>query len=298
MKETLKSQLAVFLLKFVALLPQAIVRCLAKMMSFILWYSNSSVRKITEVNIGLCFKQHSPQERRILAKQSVKHTVLTGLEMPSFFLQSAEVSLANISKITHQHLVNDAMAKGHGIIIIAPHLGNWEYLGQHLAASYTVTNLYKPAKIKAIDDIIMAGRSKNGATLVPTNKRGVMALLKALKRGEVIGVLPDQIPDDDNGTVYAPLFDDEAATMTLISNFIQRTDAKAFAAFAKRLDDGSFEIVYQEVDSSLYAQDIETSVAGLNKTVENLVLEAPEQYQWEYKRFKKGREGSRRALYR
>ena len=297
MKDTLKSKLAVCLLKLAALLPQAVIHLLARLITFMLWHTKSATRRITQVNIKQCFPHKSAADCQSLAYESIKHTALTGLEMPSVLIRPPSESVAKISQVSNQNLIDEAMAEGNGVIIIAPHLGNWEYLGQHLAHYYPITNLYKPSKIKAIDDIIIKGRKSNGSNLMPTNKRGVMGLLKALKRGEMIGILPDQIPEEANGTVFAPFFAENAATMTLISNFIQRTQAKAFAAFAKRLEDGSFEIVYQAVDAALYDENLQSSVNALNRTIEKLVMAAPAQYQWEYKRFKKGENGSRRAMY-
>lgn len=294
MKERLKSALAVMYLRLFARLPLSLLRIIARISGWLMWQTNGVSRRVTEINLKLCFPTMPEAEREALAKASLLETARAAAEIPHSMLRPGAESFNRISKVTNKALVDEAMAAGKGVIVIAPHLGNWEYLGRYLEHYYPITNLYKPAKYPALDEIIKQGRCNNGAKLMPTNKKGVLGLLKCLKNGEMTGILPDQIPDSDNGTIYAPFFGEPAATMSLLSNFIQRTGAKAVGALAKRLADGSFEVIFIEADNALYAEDVAISVAGLNKTIEQLVLSAPAQYQWEYKRFRKGPEGKRK----
>lgn len=293
MKDRFKSILAVFLVRFLARMPFSVLRALAFFIAKILWLTNSQSRRVTEINLAICFPSKDTVERELLAWQSLLETCRTATEIPATLLNPGKQSLEKISTVSGKALVDDAIKSGHGVIIIAPHLGNWEYLGLHLADNFPLTNLYKPAKIAAIDTLVKEGRLSNGYQLMPTNKKGVMGLLKVLKKGEVTGILPDQIPEQDNSTVFAPFFNEPAASMTLVSNFIKRTGSIAIGGMAKRLEDGTFEVIYLPADEDIYSEDLRTSVTGLNKTIEKLVLQAPAQYQWEYKRFRKGPEGKR-----
>lgn len=293
MKDRFKSALAVFLVRLLACMPVGLLRGLAFCVAKILWLMRSQTRRVTEVNIAICFPGKDKAERDLLARQSLLETCRTGTEIPGALLNPRAESLARIRSVTGEALVEKAIDAGKGVIIIAPHIGNWEYLGLHLAKHFPLTNLYKPVKIAAIDELVMAGRLSNGYQLMPTNKKGVMGLLKVLKKGELTGILPDQIPEQAHSTVFAPFFNEPAASMTLVSNFIKRTGAIAIGGMAKRLADGSFEIVYLPAHEDIYSQELKTSVTGLNKTIEALVLQAPAQYQWEYKRFRKGPEGKR-----
>lgn len=295
MKQKLKSALAVFSLYFIAALPAFVLKGMAHIVAWLLWKTNSQSKRITEVNLKLCFAAMSEHDLQQMVKASLLETTKTALEMPACMLKP-EQNKKRISKVSNRDLVEEAISKGRGVIIIAPHIGNWEFLGEDLAQHFPITNLYKPSKIPAINTIIKAGRRVNGSKLEPTNKKGVFNLLKNLKKGELIGILPDQIPDSDNGTVFSPFFGQSAATMTLIANFLKRTQAAAIVAMAKRLEDGTFEVIYLDVDKGIYAEDLQVSVDALNRTVEKMVLLAPAQYQWEYKRFKKGAEG-RRDIY-
>ena len=146
--------------------------------------------------------------------------------------------------------------------------------------------MYQPPKIAAVDRLLKETRSRSGVSLAPTNRRGVAQLLKALQQGELVGILPDQVPGPEGG-VYGEFFGHTAFTMTLVSKLLQRTDARVFCGFAKRLEWGrGFELVMEEANAAIYAQSLDESVQALNHSVESLVEKAVSQYQWEYKRFR------------
>ena len=110
-------------------------------------------------------------------------------------------------------------------------------------------------------------------------------MLTALRAGEVVSMMPDQEPPDARGK-FAPFFGEPALTMTLATNLIQRTGAKAICAYCKRVGGGNYEIVFRPADEDIYSPDCGTALAAMNKSIERCVLDCPEQYQWAYKRFK------------
>jgi len=131
---------------------------------------------------------------------------------------------------------------------------------------------------------------RSGAILAPTNRKGVAMLVSALQKGEMIGVLPDQVPNRGEGGVIAPFFQAPANTMTLASKLASKNkeQAKVFCGFAMRLPQGKgFKVIIKPADTAIYGSDLIESASALNRSVENCVNEARSQYQWEYKRFKK-----------
>ena len=114
-----------------------------------------------------------------------------------------------------------------------------------------------------------------------------------MKRGEVVGILPDQVPPIEGGK-FSPFFGEPALTMTLVSKLVQRTPAKVFCGIAKRLPNGiGYKVVVEEAMSGIYSKNVEKSLAALNETIEKSILTTVEQYSWEYKRFRKTLDGSR-----
>lgn len=185
-------------------------------------------------------------------------------------------------------------AKGNeGIILLAPHLSNWEIFGVYASQNIASTFMYQPPKLPALDRLLQRTRSRGGIKLAPTDRKGVSMVLKALQHGELVGVLPDQVPNDEGGE-FATFFGEQALTMTLVSKLAARSNAKVFCGFVVRLPKGNgFKLLIREADKAIYDEDLLVSVQGLNKTVEKCVLMAVEQYQWEYKRFRKRPDGQK-----
>jgi KDO2-lipid IV(A) lauroyltransferase len=281
-----KSTLAVTALRLVGALPLSVARRLGALMGTIAYYGNGRGTRITRENLALCLPHLDAQTRERMTRASLQETGKVATEVCVIWRNNDLPVQGYIRRIQGEELATQPLAEGKGLLILAPHLGNWEVLGLHLASLGKVTNLYQPPKLAGLDEVIRKGREKSGAHLVPTNAKGVAALLKNLKAGGICGILPDQNPNDDSSGDFAPFFGHPAFTMTLVHKLIQRTGCVAVFAFAKRLDDG-FELIYRCAPDDIYSDDQQTSLAALNRGVEQLVLEAPEQYQWEYKRFKK-----------
>jgi KDO2-lipid IV(A) lauroyltransferase len=282
----LKSTLAVFVLRLVGRLPLPAARRLGCALGQLTYYLNSRSTKVTRENLSLCLPHLSERDREQLVKYSLRETGQVATEMCVILNGSHKPVQSYIRHIEGEALARQALEKGKGLLILAPHLGNWEVLGLHLASLGEVVNLYQPPKLPGLEKVIREGREKSGAQLVPTNAKGVAALLKNLKNNGISGILPDQNPNDDSSGVFAPFFGHSAFTMTLVHKLIQRTGCTAVFAFAKRVEDG-FDLIYREAPAEIYSDDPNTSLTALNLGVERLVMEAPEQYQWEYKRFKK-----------
>jgi KDO2-lipid IV(A) lauroyltransferase len=271
-------------LQLAATLPRGMRAALAQLGGALLWLTGSRSRKTTETNLALCFPNLSAAERQSLAKQSLIETVRLGLEMGPAWLWSADRSLAMIDHVEGREHMEAARAAGRGIVILAPHIGNWELLGLWLGRHYQAINLYQPPKSPLLDKLIHDARSRSGAQLVPTDKKGVATLLKGLKNGGVTGILPDQEPETSGG-VFAPFFGVPALTATLAANLARKTNAVVLAAYVKRTADG-YVLVIDPVDESVVDGDEVIAATAVNRAVENCVKAAPAQYQWEYKRFK------------
>ena len=157
--------------------------------------------------------------------------------------------------------------------------------------------LYQPPGLIELDDFILGARERVGTKVFPTDRRGVLAMFKALREGEVVGILPDMEPPEEAGA-YATFFGNQALSMTLVSKLAQKTGATVMCVYAKRLPAGKgFEAVFKEADPGIYSADLATSVAALNRSVELCVKDVPEQYQWEYKRFKTKPGGEGTGIY-
>ena len=243
-------------------------------------------RRTVEANLACCFPEQSAVQQRRLALCSLQASTTALLEMGAIWHWSCEKNIQLIVDVRGQALLDLALAKKRGVILLTPHIGNWELVGYYAAQQARVTSLYAPSKIPELDRLMYEGRIRNGSTLVPTNTAGVRSLLKALKAGEVVIILPDQVPEEGAG-LFAPFFGRPAYTMTLLTSLAQRTGAEVLCCYAlRRADRRGFDVVVTAADPAIAAADEQQAVNALNRSVENCVLACPEQYQWEYKRFR------------
>jgi len=277
-----------------SILPFFVLRKLGAALGLILWWANGRNRKITEINLALCFPNKTVLERRTLARQSIIESTKTLFEVVAIWRSPLKKNQALIKKVTGFDCLDEARKKKCGVMILAPHLGNWELVGMFCAQLGPFTAMYAPAKIDALDKIMFAGRQQFGCKLAPTNTQGVKTLLKALRAGEGVGILPDQVPEPEGG-LFAPFFGQPAFTMTLIANLAARTGATVICGYAKRLhDETGFEICLRPAGDKIASENLHEAVEALNQSVEACVRDCPEQYQWEYKRFKKRPAGQTR----
>lgn len=289
-----KDRAMISLLNLLAKLPPAFNRGLGAFIGDCLWFSHSRSRKVTEKNLLLCLPELQPAQRKELGRRSLREFGKSITEMGAVWLWPVDRVLELIHAANGLDLLEENEHQ-HGTIVLSPHLGNWEILGLFLAQQRKpLTVLYQPPRSAALGELIQRARTRNGVRLAPTDRRGVMAVFKALRRGEYVGILPDQVPERESG-VFAPFFGVPALTMTLVNSLLHKTGARAICGYAKRLPAGGFEIFFEPVEAALYGEDMASSTAALNRSVENAVRKLPDQYQWEYKRFKKRPAGEQRV---
>lgn len=243
-------------------------------------------------NISLCFKESSVQEHDALLRAHLVEFGKCVCEVPMIWKITPEVLKKVVVETQGEQDLKQALNTGHGVVIAAPHLGAWELVGLYCSQLAPMTSLYRPPQLDALDDPIRRARERFGARLVPTDKRGVRALLDALDRGEIIGILPDQDPGRDNG-VFVPFFGLQANSMTLLTRLVARKQAAVFVTFAERLQNAQgYRLHFRRLESGQH-DSIEEGVAALNKAIEAAIRLAPAQYLWTYKRFKTRPPGER-----
>lgn len=264
----------------------------------ILWKFSKDSRRITRCNLALCFPELTDAAREKLAHASILETTRFACELGRIWLRPVDEVLASVIAVSGQQFLEQALARGKGVIVLAPHLGNWELCGLHLDRCAQTTYLYRPPKLAGFEDAMVSYRARAGAQLAPTSRKGIAMLVKALERGEIVGILPDQEPAQDSG-VFAPFFGVPALTMTLVAKLASRTEAAVVVMYAERLPAGKgFAIRIAEAESAVAAADSGQAAAALNRAVERCVREVPSQYQWEYRRFKHQPDNTKNALYR
>ncbi len=286
MVRPLRASLLKLSLRFFSLLPLRVAHAAGALIGGWAALSSNKLRHITRINVDLCFPEWDERDRARLVRRSLVETGKTFTETGALWLRDKSRVLSLITQVSGEHLVKDALAQGKGMILAVPHLGAWEAVGLYCSAHYPITSLYRPPRMRELDGMIRQARQRLGATLVPTDAGGIRALYKALEKGEMMGVLPDQEPSAGNG-IFAPFFGVPACTMVLLSRLAMKTKAPVVLAYAERLPHGAgYHLHFLPTPRAINEGPLEESVRCLNTAVEECVRALPEQYQWSYKRFR------------
>ncbi|WP_342051880.1 MULTISPECIES: lysophospholipid acyltransferase family protein [unclassified Cupriavidus] len=183
--------------------------------------------------------------------------------------------------------IGKLQAAGKGVIILTPHLGCFEVLPQSFAGNRPVTALFKPPHQPWLREFVERMRTRHNLAMAPATPRGVRMLVKALRRGEAVGILPDQVPSGGEGT-WAPFFGKPAYTMTLVQRLQQLTGAPIVIVAAERLPRGAGYRGHLRIlrEGGLLPEDASAAAAVINAGIEDLIAVMPTQYLWGYNRFK------------
>ena len=274
-----------------------IAACIAR-----LWIAtNARESRVALRNLELAFPNMAPGERVALRGRILVSTARQLLETLRFWTRPHAENLALVRSCEGEALFEAAIASGRGVIVAAPHHGNWELLNQWLAARTPISILYAPPESRVGEGFLRrvraAGDDAQRVTQVRAEASGVRQLLRTLREGGVVGILPDQQPKGGEGE-FAPFFGMPALTMTLLSRLAARSDAIVVFAWCERLpvvDPASppaFAVHVESAPPDIAATAPGVGVRALNATVEAIARRDPAQYQWTYKRLKRRPSGS------
>lgn len=214
-------------------------------------------------------------------------------ELPFLWLRPATAGVPAPVTWLGTELLHAAHARGRGVVMLTPHLGCFEVTAQSYAERFAstlgpVTVMYRPARKPWLRELVARSRDRPGLSAAPAALGGLRQMIRALRRGEAVGLLPDQVPPEGMG-VWAPFFDRPAYTMTLAARLIQQTDATPLLIWGERLPRGAgYVIRVSALAETLPVGDAAQaeSAAIVNRAMEQLIRQCPQQYLWGYHRYK------------
>ncbi len=274
-----------YVLKIISCLPWAVLRWLARSIAVLLYCLDSSMKRISAINLKLVYPQLSSRQHQTLLRNTLRSQCLTYIESIKIWGMPARHNRRLIETVYGEQHLTQALANPKGTIIVLAHLGNWElvnvWLNQHAAPMI----MYKPSKNKGVNRFMLKARQSAQATLVPTDDRGVRAVFKHLKQGGVTVILPDHLPKASGG-IYANFFGQHTLCTTLLPKLAQKTQCQVLGVHCLRNAQGLFDLHCNVLSTQIGSQDLDVSVSEVNHALEHMIAQSPEQYTWSYKRFR------------
>ncbi|MFK7892433.1 MAG: lysophospholipid acyltransferase family protein [Granulosicoccus sp.] len=282
------------LARFLSIFPLSVNRTLGSFIGRITWLKNGRTRRVTETNLRLCFPHLNKLDREKLTRENLQETGKQLTECAWLWHRPKQQVLNHIEEWICKDLLASAVASNRGVIVVSPHIGNWEVCAAAVSTLTPFTYLYRIPRNVGLDLLLKRWRANLDGMPATLDNTGIRASLRILKNGGTIGILPDQEPDLDSGQ-FSPFFGEPALTMTLLSKLARRSNAIVLLCVCKRLQKtNGWQVQFLEADPDTGNADLHKAVLAVNRDVERCISLCPEQYLWSYKRFNTLKNGSRR----
>lgn len=249
------------------------------------------LKHITKINIGLCFPNLSSQEQKTLVKNNFASLGMAIMETAmAWYLP--EKRLHNLFHLVGLKNVEAAFKKNKGIILVSPHFMCLEIIGRLLGMKYQFAVTYKPHKKKFLADMQEKWREKYHIQTIPHHR--LRELFHALQRNRAVWYAYD-VDAGEKHSVFAPFFNIPTASLTTVSRIAERSGAAVIPIhFYRREDKSGYDILLSPALEHFPTTDFVSDATRLNKILEEAIRKTPEQYIWQYKRFKTRPSGEKR----
>jgi KDO2-lipid IV(A) lauroyltransferase len=273
-------------------LPYSCQKHIGHALGKITYWCSPKLRHITETNIRLCFPRLSAAESSILVKKNFASLGMGIIETAmAWWVSDKRLSQCKI-KITGVEFADAAFAKGNGILLLSPHFSCLEMIGRLLGARYKFAAMYRPHKIRLIAYIQERFREKYQIKHIARHR--MREVLHTFQENMAVWYAYD-IDAGPKRSVFAPFFGIETASLTSVSRLVEMTGAAVVPIEFYRLDDEwGYEINLHPALENFPGTSREDDAGRLNAHLEAAIRNKPEQYIWQYKRFKTRPAGEKR----
>jgi KDO2-lipid IV(A) lauroyltransferase len=266
-----------FLFRLLSALPLPILHAIGAVLGRVVYLLSPSYRKRLQENLARAGHAQHLQRAIVEAGKGA-------MELPFLWCASEKRVMAKVHA-EDWAIARESIDSGRGALFLTPHLGCFEVIPQSVSQHVPVIVMYRPPRKAALKPLVEQARAKARLALAPASMAGVRMLLKSLRRGGAVGLLPDQVPQQGEG-VWAPFFGKPAYTMTLPGRLLQMTGCDLILCWAERLPRGRGWLIRYQRHAAPLAASAEEQAAAINAEMEKLIARCPSQYFWSYNRYK------------
>ncbi len=277
------------LLRWLSRRPLRFLHALGGLLGWLAWALSPSYRRRLHANAALA--GISSAARRASVAEAGRLTA----ELPRLWLRPRTQPIADPVRWEGADWLANLLETSTGVVLLTPHLGSFEVAAQAYAerfgARWPMSVLYRPARQAWLRELEATARARDHLATAPATLAGVRQLMRALKKGETLGMLPDQVPPEGMG-VWAPFYGRPAYTMTLAARLAQQTGAALAVLWCERLPRGAGYVVRAQPLAHPPAADADETAAAsaVNRSMEAVIAQCPQQYLWGYHRYKAPRQ--------
>lgn len=295
--EKLKGAIVVGSLKLFARLPFGAAQRVGAFVGWLMWKLPNRSREVVRTNLRHCFPELSEQQRERLVGETLVNIGRSFAESACAWMWDPARTVALIREVEGEHLLDEALASGKGVVGITSHLGNWEVLNHfYCLHGGNPIIFYRPPKLKALDELLARQRVQMGNRVAPSTREGIISVIKEVRKGGAVGIPADPEPSLSSG-VFVPFLAVQALTSKFVAGMLAGKPDRVAGIFlhAVRLpDDSGFKVIIEAAPDDMYSTDTPTAVAAMSRTLASYVERWPEQYMWTMKRFRRRPDNEKR----
>jgi KDO2-lipid IV(A) lauroyltransferase len=283
-KPTIIGRLFFLLAGAISLLPLTFLRKAGRALGWVSYRMNTRECRVARRNLQLIYPMDGTEPIEQKLRALLASTGQTVFETLAAWTRPRRRSLKLIRNIYGLEYLQKAHAAGHGVLLATPHYGNWELLLQFMAEHVPLSVVYNPPESIHLDSFLYLARNADTVHMVPAEVSSMRPLLRALQKGETVGITPDQQPKQGGGE-FVPFFGIKALTLSLIAKLANRSGAPVLFSYCERNDDGTFDVYIEADEPGLRNPDLLTAMSVMNRRVQAMAERDFRQYQWTYKRY-------------
>ena len=274
----------------IGLIPRKISLFIADFLGERAFYLLKKYREIAITNLSFAFGEDNSEK---IAKGVFRNLAKTGVDWIKLMTLKKEDIDALVTEVSGLEYLDDALARGKGVILFASHFGNWELLSIYLWANgYKGAVIARRLYFHKYTEFIEKLRNKFNAYVFYRDE-SPKKLLRILKGGDILGFLADQDIDSVDG-IFVDFFGKPAFTPVAPVKLGMITEADMVPAFMIRKNDNTYKMVIEKPISLISGKDKEADVKKYTQAwtsvLENYIRKYPEQWVWVHRRWKRSAE--------
>ena len=284
----LPTWILILLMKIGALVPFRMQVFLGKNMGKLFYLLFSTLRKVATINIQKCFPEKNKEQVSALVKKHFESIGVSFFETANAYYGRDE-KIQKLLTIESEHYLTDAMKDDRGVIILCSHFMPLMLSSRALSLKHKIASIYRPQNNRLFDKIMVKGLTNGGGIMIKNSD--TRAMIKAIKNALPIWYAPDQ-DLGTKGTVFAPLFGIQAATISATSRLAKGGNTAVIPYSFTRTDEG-YNMSFSAPLENYPSGDLVHDASQTNQILEAQIRKNPEQYLWIHRRFKTRPEGEK-----